>query len=116
MPVATTYLGVALAGAMLLAIGLLVSSLVRNQQVAALLSAAAGVVAFLFTGFYQLRFDWGQFFTTFDWSGFFANAPQRFSQDFCRGLIDTRHIVLYVSITIFSLFLTVRSLESRRWQ
>jgi ABC-type transport system involved in multi-copper enzyme maturation permease subunit len=106
MPVVTTYLGLALAGAMLLAIGLFISSLVKNQQVAALLSAAVGLIAFLFTGVYQPGFAL---------SGFFSSASAHFSQDFCRGLIDTRHVTLYLSVTLYSLFLTVRSLEGRRW-
>jgi hypothetical protein len=42
--------------------------------------------------------------------------PQHFSQDFGRGLVDTRYLVFYVSVALFCLFLTVRSLESRRWR
>jgi hypothetical protein len=42
-------------------------------------------------------------------------VPLHFSRDFSRGLIDTRHVVLYVSVALAGLFLTVRSLESRRW-
>ena len=47
---------------------------------------------------------------------YFFSVPLHFSRDFTRGLIDTRHVVLYVSVTLFCLFLTVRSLESRRWR
>jgi hypothetical protein len=47
---------------------------------------------------------------------FFFSVPLHFYRDFTRGLIDTRHIVLYVSVTAMCLFLTVRSLESRRWR
>jgi hypothetical protein len=43
-------------------------------------------------------------------------VPLHISQDFGRGLIDTRHVVLYASVALFCLFLTVRSLESRRWR
>ena len=43
-------------------------------------------------------------------------VPLHISQDFGRGLIDTRHVVLYGSVALFCLFLTVRSLESRRWR
>ena len=38
----------------------------------------------------------------------FISMPRHFSQDFCRGLVDTRHVVLYGSVALFSLFLTVR--------
>jgi ABC-type transport system involved in multi-copper enzyme maturation permease subunit len=112
LPVVSTYLGLALAGAMLLAIGLLVSSLVRNQLVAALVSLALGL-AFIVTGFWRPDIDTG---STLGRALFFVSIPQHFSRDFCRGLVDTRHLTLYVSVAVFSLFLTVRSLESRRWR
>jgi len=44
------------------------------------------------------------------------SIPLHFSQDFGRGVVDTRHLVLYSSVALFCLFLTVRSLESRRWR
>jgi len=42
---------------------------------------------------------------------FFQHMP-----DFVRGIIDTRTVVLYMSISFFFLFLTLRVLESRRWK
>jgi ABC-2 type transport system permease protein len=36
--------------------------------------------------------------------------------DFARGVIDTRPVVLYISLTLFFLFLTLRIIESRRWK
>jgi len=100
-PVVTAYLGVALAGAMFLAIGLLVSSLVRSQLVAALVSLVLSL-SFVVTGL---------------WKGTnYFSVPVHLSEDFGRGLVDTRHPVLYLSVTLFCLFLTVRSLESRRWR
>jgi hypothetical protein len=47
---------------------------------------------------------------------YFFSVPLHFSRDFSRGILDTRHLVLYVSVTLCCLFLTVRSLESRRWR
>lgn len=117
-PALTSYLGLALAGAMFLAMGLLVSSLVRSQIVAALVSLALSLV-FLLGGLLVL----GGFLTPpADTSVFsyrllsFASVPLHFSRDFGRGLIDTRHVVLYLSVTLACLFLTVRSVEGRRWQ
>ena len=37
-------------------------------------------------------------------------------RDFSQGLVDTRYIVYYVTLTIFFLFLTVRMVESRKWR
>ena len=36
--------------------------------------------------------------------------------DFTRGVVDTRAVVFYVSLTFFFLFLTLRAVESRRWK
>ena len=112
MPVLTSALGIALAGAMFLALGLLVSSLVRSQMVAALVSL---VLCFLFicTVFWRPKMDPGSLAARgLD----FVSVPLHFSKDFSRGLVDTRHLTLYASVAVFSLFLTVRSLEGRRWR
>jgi ABC-type transport system involved in multi-copper enzyme maturation permease subunit len=112
MPVVSSYLGLFLAGAMFLALGLLVSSLVRSQMVAALVSLMLSLV-FIVAGFWRPDLDTG------GWAYqalYFISVPLHFSRDFSRGLIDTRHLVLYGSVAVFCLFLTVRSLESRRWR
>lgn len=112
MPVLSTYLGLALAGAMFLALGILISSLVRNQIVAAFLSLVTGLV-FLVAGFWRPDMDSGSpIYRVL----YFFSVPLHFSRDFSRGLVDSRHLVLYGSIALFCLFLTVRSLESRRWR
>ena len=109
-PVLTSYLGVVLAGAMFLAIGLFVSSLVKSQLVAAMLSLVVSLV-FVLAAFWRPDLDAG------GWPGKlvqFVSVPEHFRRDFTRGLVDTRSVVLYLSVTAFCLFLTVRSLEARR--
>ena len=109
-PVVTSYLGIFLAGAMFLAIGLLVSSLVKSQLVAAIISL---VISLIFTAaaFARPTFDGGSFVERIV---YYLSVPEHFRQNFCRGEIDTRNVILYVTVTAFSLFLTVRSLEARR--
>jgi ABC-2 type transport system permease protein len=110
-PVLATYLGIFLAGAMFLALGLLVSSLVRSQMVAALLALALSL-PFVVAGFWKPQLDAGRLAEVF----YFFSVPLHFERGFTRGLVDTRPLVLYASTAMFCLFLTVRSLESRRWQ
>ena len=116
--VASTYLGLALAGAMFLALGMFVSSLVRSQLVAALIALFVGLI---FIGGWSLSSvdmsmsrswisDW------FAEAVAFFTVPIHFENNFTRGVVDTRNLVLYVSVALFCLFLTVRSLEARRWQ
>jgi ABC-type transport system involved in multi-copper enzyme maturation permease subunit len=112
MPVLSSYLGLALAGAMFLALGLLVSSLVRSQMVAALISLAISLL-FIVAGFWHTDIDRG---TALYQVLFFFTVPLHFREEFSRGWLDTRPLVLYGSVTLFCLFLTVRSLESRRWR
>jgi len=109
-PVVTTAVGVVLVGGMFLAIGLFVSSLVRSQLVAALIALVFSL-AFVVIDFLQPFLDPN--------AGVakvvnYLSVPEHFRRDFTRGVIDTRHVVLYLSVTAFSLFLTVRSLEARR--
>jgi ABC-type transport system involved in multi-copper enzyme maturation permease subunit len=111
-PVMSSYLGLALVGAMFLAIGLLISSLVRSQMVAALITLVLCLV------FIVGRFLWPDLDSGM-WGGqilSFFTVPRHFSRDFTRGVVDSRNIVLYGSVATFCLFMTVRSLESRRWR
>ncbi len=110
-PVLSTYLGLFLAGAMFLALGLLVSSMVRDQMVSALLALILGLL-FLVAGFWRPEQDGSLIYRLI----YFFSVPLHFDRAFTRGVIDTRPLVLYVSTTLFCLFLTVRSLEARRWQ
>jgi ABC-2 type transport system permease protein len=32
-----------------------------------------------------------------------------------RGAVDTKDLIFFLSVTIFFLFMTVRTLESRKW-
>jgi ABC-type transport system involved in multi-copper enzyme maturation permease subunit len=110
-PVVASYLGLALVGAMFLALGLFISSLVRSQMVAALVSLVL-LLVFIFYGFAQFELNSPVLTAVLD----YVTVPFHFNNDFSRGLIDTRHVALYTSVSVFALFLTVRSLEARRWR
>jgi ABC-type transport system involved in multi-copper enzyme maturation permease subunit len=110
-PVLWTYVGMFVAGAMFLAMGLLISSLVREQMVAAIVALALGLL-FIAAGFWRPEQDGGLLYRTV----YFFSVPLHFDRAFTRGVLDTRPLILYGSTALFCLFLTVRSLEARRWQ
>jgi ABC-2 type transport system permease protein len=110
-PVLWTYAGMFLAGAMLLSIGLLISSLVHSQMVAAILALAVGLI-FVGGSFWRPELTGSSLYNVV----YFFSVPMHFDRTFTRGLMDTRPLILYGSTALFCLFLTVRSLEARRWQ
>ena len=92
-----------------LSVGLLASSLSGNQIVAAVL--AMGTLLIL--SIVDLASSYA--------GGIFADLVLQISitthlESFARGVIDTHDMVYYLIFTTFMLFLTIRSLESRRWR
>ncbi len=107
-PIATGYLGLFLLGCTSLAVGLFASSLASNQLVAAVV--AGGILFALW--FVGMAADYlpqalGEVIGYFSLAYYFP--------DFMTGVIDTRGIIYYLSITVLFLFLSVRSLENSRW-
>jgi len=103
------YLGLALLGAALLSLGVFTSSLTRNQVVAAVIGVVACVSLWLLDILSDLFGGAAQEVISYlTPSGHYAN--------FIDGIIDTRDLVYYVSVTSVFLFLAGRVLEARRWQ
>ena len=108
--VAMGYAGLLLLGAAFVAIGLFASTLTRYQLLAALIGA--GLLAALTFLMDYLASWWGG-----DWRTITSamNLLAHFD-DFSKGILDTKAIVLLASVTTFFLFLAVKVLESRRWR
>lgn len=107
-----SYLLLFLVGAFYLAIGCLASSLTSNQIVAAIVSFALiclmfflSVVTFVFPSADRFLGDIVYYFSTIEHMA-----------DFSQGVFDTRPIALYLSLTLFTLFLTFHVFQHRRWR
>ena len=108
-PIATAYLGLLLMGGCFVAVGLFVSSLTKNQIVSAFVTFAV----FLF-------------FWVINWIGSFSGPEVEkvttylsimdHFEDFSKGVIDTSHLIYYLSFIGFGLFLTAKSVDSERWR
>jgi len=108
-PVLSAYLGLTLFGMATLSVGLLASSLSGNQIVAAVL--AMGLLLML------SMIDLASAYVGDPFTAILSQISITVHlQSFIRGVIDTHDLAYYVIFTIFMLFLTVRSLESRRWR
>lgn len=99
-------------GAFYLSLGCLASVLTRNQIVAAIM-ALVFVVMFFFTGLFGIIFGTaGQAFK--DFIAYFSSVDHM--QHFTRGLIDTRTVVFYLSMTFFLQVLTFQIFQFRKWK
>lgn len=107
-----TYLGIFLLGGLFISIGCLASALTRNQVVAAMVALASGVSLFLLSVLVD------QLPVIAPWQAQVLASFALFEQmhDFSRGVVDTRSIIFFLSLTLFFLFLTLRVVESRRWK
>ncbi len=107
-PVAASYLGTIAVGGLFLAVGTMVSGLTRNQVVAAI-----GTFAILFLLFIPAFLD-----GLINDPGLkkvveYLNLFQHMDE-FGKGIVDTRHLIYYLSATVFCLFVTSRALEANK--
>ena len=108
-PVLTAYLGLLLLGGCFVSVGLFISSLTKNQIVAGMVTFAVFLLLWVIT-----------------WIGSFSGPTvDQLTQylsivdhldDFGKGVLDTTHIIYYLSFITFGLFLTSKSVESERWR
>ena len=109
LPIVTTYIGLLLMGGCFIATGLFISSLTKNQIVAVMIT---------FTVFLML---W-----VINWIASFVGPTSQqvlnylsitdHFDDFTRGVVDTKHLVYYLSFIGFGLFLTARAVDTERWK
>lgn len=108
----STFLGILLLGSLFVSIGLCASAMTRSQVTAAMISLVFGVSLFLI-GVLSDKIP-----VRGTWQSQALASLSFFEQmhDFARGILDTRAVVLYLSLSFFFLFLTLRIVESRRWK
>ena len=108
-PIFAGYLGLILLGGLFVSVGLFASSLSSSQIV----SAVLGLVILLMFWFINEAADFfrGRPETILEFV-----SPRTHFNDFARGIIDSESIIYFLGLTAMFVFLTVRSLETRRWR
>ncbi len=111
MVLAGNFLGLLLVGGMMIAIGLMISTLTESQVIAALGTLAVSVIL--------LNVDMlGSIFSSITWLADaigFLSINNRYS-NFTVGLIEYDNIIFFLSLQALFIFITVRVLDSKRWK
>ena len=109
-PLLNTCLGLLLMGGCFVSVGLLISSFTSNQIVAG--AVTFGVFLILWV------INWPAPFAPWPWLQTFLNYASIVDHfdDFSRGVLDTKHVVYYISFIAVGLFLTARSVDTERWR
>jgi len=107
--IVASYVGIVLFGAMLISAGLLVSAFTKNQVISAFVSFVATFMLF-FVGIMGRNMSGvpGKVVS-------YIGAATHY-MDFTRGMIMSQHVLYYITLCVFFLFLTVRTVESHRWR
>ena len=109
-PMLTGLIGTWLLGAVLLSIGILASSVTRNQVIAALLSFV--VILLLFSvGILDVFIHDPEASKIIRYCSLMEHL-----RDFSKGIVDTRPVILYATLTAVMLFLTGRVISNPRWR
>lgn len=107
----STYIFLAITGAFFCAIGCLSSSLTSSQIISGIVTTAS-ITFFLFLG--TIPQSWGN---SFEAAGLFhyISFGDHISR-FVQGLVDVRTVVLYLSLALFTLTISLHVIDFRRWK
>jgi ABC-2 type transport system permease protein len=108
-PLIAAYLGLLLMGGAFLSLGLLISSTTNNQIVAGIVSFVVFLLLWIIGWFAESAGP-----TVGDITRYLS-ITEHFD-DFSKGIIDTKHVIYYLSLITFGLFLTSKSVDSERWR
>ena len=108
-PLIAGYLGLLLMGGAFVAIGLLISSTTNNQIVAGIVSFVVFLLLWIIGWFSESAGP------TIGAICSYLSITDHFD-DFSKGIIDTKHVIYYLSLITFGLFLTAKSVDMERWR
>ena len=108
-PIVTSYVGLILFGACFVSVGMFVSSLSKNQIVAGSVTFVIFLLLWVINWIGSFAGPTGEKLTSY------LSIVDHFD-DFSKGVIDTTHLIYYLSFITFGLFLTAKSVDSERWR
>jgi len=108
-PLVTGYAGLLLMGGTFIAVGIFASSLTENQIVASI--TTFGILLILWV------IGWSADYVGGVWGKVLQHLSLiEHNDNFAKGVLDTKDVIYYLNFIALALFLTLRSLEARRWK
>jgi ABC-2 type transport system permease protein len=108
-PIVTSYFGLLLFGGCFISLGLFISSLTNNQIVAAVVTFSVFLMLWVINWLGSVSSGW-----VADVTNYLSIVDQL--DDFTKGVIDTSHLIYYLSFISFGLFLTAKAVDTERWR
>ncbi len=108
-PLITGYVGILVLGFAFIMLGGFLSSLTENQIVAYILGAGALMLLWV------LRY-FGDFFALKVGEVLSHISTSAYVNNFSTGVLNSKDFIFYADFSIFFIFLTLRSLESKKWR
>jgi ABC-2 type transport system permease protein len=108
-PLVAGYLGLFLLGSCFISLGLFISSTTKNQVVAGAVTFIVALMFWIINWFAEGAGPTAAAILNY------LSVTQHFD-DFGKGVIDTKHLVFYLSFITFGLFLTLKSVDTERWR
>jgi ABC-2 type transport system permease protein len=108
-PVWSGYLGLVLFSAACVAVGLLISSLTDSQAISFFVTVFVLGVLVWFAGWLS-EVVGGSLANVLSYLSFSTHL-----ESFARGLVDTRDVIFFLSVTSLALVIAFRALERRKW-
>jgi ABC-2 type transport system permease protein len=108
-PLVAAYLGLLLMGGAFVSIGLLISSTTNNQIVAGIVTFVVFLLLWIIGWFADSAGPTIGPITSY------LSITEHFD-DFSKGIVDTKHVLYYLSLITFGLFLTAKSVDTERWR
>jgi len=112
-PVFSAYIGMVLTGSFFIAMGLFCSAITGSQILAALLCWVMIILFMISAGLAEMLSLTGT------WLGDaleYIEPNSQHLEPFFTGVIDPKNVLYFLSFIVFFLFLSVRSIETRKWR
>jgi gliding motility-associated transport system permease protein len=112
-PMVAQYVGMLLMGGLCVAVGFFTSTLTRSQVLAAFMGIVVLLLMWFLDPIARLATE-GDLTSTWFRVGSYL-SPMAHLRAFEKGIIDASDVCFFLSLTIYVLFLSVRSVEVRKW-